>query len=426
MSRPKMLVGSLAALAVLASTACSLPASAADQQVQPAPSHASTRTGSFGAKVSTEPSVVSRSSAPGGSRSSTRPVSMSDKTTQVHMQFTNSSDEVLHLVSASRGGATAHWAQQPPTTIQPHAAGFASSYAASNAQISLVYQGADDGVQFTLFAETYTVGPNKTEGKASSASYLVTTDAGSGYNPTYAFNMTPGQTFAPTNRTDTFTVPGGVTQLYVSAAGGPGGFYGGNLDNTAASGAQISGTFSVTPGEVLTVAVGGSGEFSLGADGGWGMPTGSSSYSGGSSTGSGSGGGATVLLDPSGNAIVVAGGGGGAGSGPHPGDGGRGGYQGNLTGENGGGGLDIGGLAGALDRAQGQTASSSGSSTPGAGGGGVHGGQAGVTATSGGGGAGASSDAGLYDPTVESAPRHGSAVQAPGGLTLIGTGNPGS
>lgn len=426
MSRPKMLVGSLAALAVLGATACSSPASAADQQVQPAPSHASTRSGSAGATVATRPSVVSRSSARGGSTSGQKPVSTSDKTTQVHMQFTNSSDEVLHLVSASRGGGTAHWAQQPPTTIQPHAAGFASSYAASNAQISLVYQGADDGVQFTLFAETYLVGSNKTEGKASSASYMVTTDAGSGYNPTYTFDITPGQTFAPTNRTDTFTVPGGVTQLQVTATGGPGGFYGGDLDDVAPSGAQISGTFAVTPGEVLTVAVGGTGEFGLDADGGWGMPTGSSSYSGGSSAGSGSGGGATVLLDPSGDVVVVAGGGGGGGSGSHPGDGGRGGYEGDLTGENGGGGFDKGGYAGALVQPQGQTVTQTGSSTPGAGGGGLNGGQAGVEATSGGGGAGASSDAGLSDPTIESAPLHGSGVQVPGGLTLIGTGNPGS
>jgi hypothetical protein len=270
------------------------------------------------------------------------------------------------------------------------------------------------------------VGSNKTEGRATSASYMVTTDAGSGYNPTYTFDITPGQTFAPTNRTDTFTVPGGVTQLYVTAAGGPGGFYGGNLDDVAASGAQVGGTFSVTPGEVLTVAVGGTGEFSLNAQGGWGMPTGSSSYSGGSSAGSGSGGGATVLLDSSGNAIVVAAGGGGGGSGSHPGDGGRGGYQGNLTGENGGGGLDKGGFAGALVQPQGQPVTQTGSSTPGAGGGGLNGGQAGVEATSGGGGAGASFDAGLSNPTVESTPLHGSAVQVRGGLTLIGTGNPGN
>lgn len=60
------------------------------------------------------------------------------------------------------------------------------------------------------------------------------------------------QTFNFTGALQLFTVPSGVTSVVVNASGAQGGLGGGQ-------GAAITGTFAVTPGEVLSVIVGGQG-----------------------------------------------------------------------------------------------------------------------------------------------------------------------
>lgn len=94
-------------------------------------------------------------------------------------------------------------------------------------------------------------------------------------------------TFDFTGATQTYTVPQGVTAVTIIADGAQGG-------NNGGLGAEITGTIAVTPGEVLTILVGGAGAAGT-AD---------------SNTGGGGGGGSFVVR--SGNVpLVVAGGGGG-------------------------------------------------------------------------------------------------------------------
>ena len=335
-----------------------------------------------------------------------------DKSTQVHTQFVNDTHEVLTLTSASRGGKTAHWERQPPATLQPGEAGFASSYAAADASIDLTYTGAD-GTTFTMHAKTPLIGSNSTSGSASSTSYRVDTSTGSGYNPTDTFTLAPGHDFSSTGGTQTFTVPAGVSKIRIVATGGDGGTY---ANTFVPSGAQVSGTLDVTPGEVLTIGVGGTGHASRSdASGGWGMAVGDSTYAGGDgATGgdlfSGGGGGATVVLDSAGQTLVVAGGAGGQGAdleGVSGYDGGQGGQGGALIGGVGDPGAGKGGQPGANSVPQGQSAGTVAEGVGGAGGGGVLGGQAGVTGTGGGGGAGSSFDGGLTGATVASAPQSG-------------------
>jgi YVTN family beta-propeller protein len=160
---------------------------------------------------------------------------------------------------------------------------------------------------------------------------------------------TQSQTFNYSPNVQTFTVPAGVTQLTLSANGAEGGRGGRDAAGRPALGGYagvVSGTISVTPGEVLTIgvghgghdapvaqdcwegvnsifdpsdAIGGSnplGEFS-GGNGGAAGPEGCSGYGGG-------GGAASVIEigstgSPAGVATIVAGGSGGAGgSGQYP------------------------------------------------------------------------------------------------------------
>jgi hypothetical protein len=128
--------------------------------------------------------------------------------------------------------------------------------------------------------------------------------------------------FAYTGAAQQFTVPDGVTQVAIAAAGATGG------NGLGASGTGIGGlvtaTIPVTPGEALTVDVGGAGNLKTrGFNGG-----------GGGVDGGGSGGGAsdvrqggTALSDR----VVVAGGGGGSG-GTGSGGGGAGGLGGGIAG----------------------------------------------------------------------------------------------
>lgn len=135
-------------------------------------------------------------------------------------------------------------------------------------------------------------------------------------------------TFDYSVSTQTFTVPAGVVSLSISMRGGAGGM--GGTDGYAGGDAgrsvgSISGTITVTPGQVITVAVGqGGGSTSAcvtnsgggtrgnnpltGYDGGTGGNAGTTGCSGG-----GGGGGAATVLQISGINVVAAGGGGSGG-----------------------------------------------------------------------------------------------------------------
>jgi hypothetical protein len=122
-------------------------------------------------------------------------------------------------------------------------------------------------------------------------------------------------TLSYTGATQSYTVPAGVTRLQVTAAGASG------ANGSYASGgfgAQVQATLSVTPGEVLTVQVGGTGATAAANASVFG------GYNGGGtgSYNSGSGGGATDVRRANGstgdyltsrNALLVAAGGGGGG-----------------------------------------------------------------------------------------------------------------
>ena len=143
----------------------------------------------------------------------------------------------------------------------------------------------------------------------------------------------------------TFTVPAGVTSLSVQVKGGNGG----NGATTGGSGALVSATVTVTPGEALAITVG--------ANGGSDERTG--------------GGGAYSALARSTTALVVAGAGGGgsddpggAGGTPNGGNGAGGDSGGGATGSTGGAAGGDGGTGGDLGAA-------GGSSTGGGGGGGM-------------------------------------------------------
>ncbi len=73
---------------------------------------------------------------------------------------------------------------------------------------------------------------------------------------------TISQTFTYTGSTETFTVPDGVSTLTVTLNGGQGGRGGGDSQGSPTPGGYrgvVTGTIDVTPGQVLTLAVGGGG-----------------------------------------------------------------------------------------------------------------------------------------------------------------------
>jgi hypothetical protein len=100
----------------------------------------------------------------------------------------------------------------------------------------------------------------------------------------------PPLAFGYTGSMQTFTVPAGVSSISISAYGASGGneTYGNTY--TGGKGAYVSGTFSVTPGQVLNILVGGAGE----------------------SQAVGGGGGGTFVALSNNTPLLVAGGGGGA------------------------------------------------------------------------------------------------------------------
>jgi hypothetical protein len=143
------------------------------------------------------------------------------------------------------------------------------------------------------------------------------------------------QTYGYTGETTTFTVPDGITQLTLTLAGGEGGRGGTDSAGPSPEGGYqgvVTGTISVTPGQVLTIAVGQGGATGDGSTAGiddpdfytWGAAAGGQnplgSYRGGNggvagfqgSSGDAGGGGAATVITTA-DATIVAGGAGGAG-----------------------------------------------------------------------------------------------------------------
>lgn len=136
--------------------------------------------------------------------------------------------------------------------------------------------------------------------------------------------VTPGSRSFTTPGTFTFVVPACVTSLNVDAYGAAGGNEGGR-------GGRVVLTITVTPGETLTVSVGG-----RGADGDAGGAGGSNGGGAGNNYGGGGGGGGGGWSGLRGVALLaVAGGGGGGGSSPAFPDGGAGGGTKGGSGEEG-------------------------------------------------------------------------------------------
>jgi len=138
------------------------------------------------------------------------------------------------------------------------------------------------------------------------------------------------QVFAQPNQYS-WTVPRGITSIQITVDGAGGGS-GGKDDNKAGhggySGARVSGTLAVTPSEVLTIGVGGGGNFGsnqvtnkgagvggLGAGGLYAGGIGGNAGPTGSSGAGGGGGAASFILRDGVPIVVAAGGGGGGGAG---------------------------------------------------------------------------------------------------------------
>jgi hypothetical protein len=198
----------------------------------------------------------------------------------------------------------------------------------------------------------------------------------------------PSVTFTYTGTPRTYTVPAGITSLTVTATGGQGGTSSTTSGNFAGGlGARVQATLAVTPGETLTLYVGGGGGLvTRGYNGGG---------SGGSSgAGSGGGGGgasdvrrsATAPSTSLADRLLVAAGGGGGGFG---GTGGAGGAPDGATGNSSFGGTGgtqtaagTGGNGGNGSLGQGGSLTST---VGGAGGGGYYGGGGSPLASGGGG-----------------------------------------
>ena len=106
-------------------------------------------------------------------------------------------------------------------------------------------------------------------------------------NSTLSMDGETSTTFNFTGTSETFTIPSGVTNITIIAAGGKGGDGNGG---TGGFGARLQGDFSVSPGQVLTIVVGDQGQKYHNAGGG--------------------GGGTGSIIN--GTPLIIAGGGGGA------------------------------------------------------------------------------------------------------------------
>ena len=150
--------------------------------------------------------------------------------------------------------------------------------------------------------------------------------------------QTVSQTFSYTGSAATFTVPSGISQLTLTAVGAEGGRGGPDASGLPPAGGYqgvVSGTISVTPGQVLTIGVGqvgasgpgGAGssnpaQYTVGAPVGGSNPLGYNGGNGGvagfqGSSGYGAGGGAASVVKVGSSTIVAGGSGGSGGSGQY-------------------------------------------------------------------------------------------------------------
>lgn len=197
-----------------------------------------------------------------------------------------------------------------------------------------------------------------------------------------------------------WTVPDGVQQIQVFAAGGGGGSSTSSLgfgDIPGGAGRTVLALIDVTPGEQLVFQVGQAGGvgFSRGEPGGGGAGwrTGGAGNTGSVSGRAGGGGGGATAVLRGGAPLIVAGGGGGAGGrgALEVPPGGAGGNGGEAGGDGDGAGNNGGGAPGVIDGGNGQVGDDAGSSSSGGGGGG---GGAGLRGGARGGGGGAGGGAG--------------------------------
>lgn len=143
-----------------------------------------------------------------------------------------------------------------------------------------------------------------------------------------AATTTVTETFGYTGTTQTFTVPSGVTSITVTLQGGQGGRGGVDFPTPNFGGYQgvVTGTIEVTPGQIITVAVGGGGGQGSGggsAPGGAGGQNPLAGYDGAvggisgwaGSSGAGGGSGAATVLQIDGVDVVAGGAGGNGGNG---------------------------------------------------------------------------------------------------------------
>ena len=192
-------------------------------------------------------------------------------------------------------------------------------------------------------------------------------------------------TFGSTDGAQSWTVPTGVSNVHVVAIGGRGG-RNGNGTVRGGLGEDVQADVPATPGQTLTVLVGGNGgDASLSTGGAAGFNGGGAGGAGLgfiNGAGGGGGGGASEVQAAGGTALLVAAGGGGAasdgnraGSGGAGGSAGTGGGDGSMAADNGGGGgpgtAGAGGSAGQAlgpDAGCGTAGTAGGSGTGGAGG----------------------------------------------------------
>jgi hypothetical protein len=204
------------------------------------------------------------------------------------------------------------------------------------------------------------------------------------------------QTYGYTGSAVQCTVPAGMTSVAVDAVGGQGGRT--NDDVSGGVGGRVTATIAVQPGQVLSLAVGGSGGGSGGFGGAHGGAGGTASYI---SSLSGAGGGGSTDVRIGSKELVVAGGGGGGGGGSEipltSGTGGQGGSGGLYHGVNDapfttpgadGSGYQGNGGSGGCGGCQNGDGSGGGSSSTHDGGGGGGGGGGGFPSGAGGGGGG--------------------------------------
>ncbi|MBL7703176.1 MAG: hypothetical protein JNM14_13065 [Ferruginibacter sp.] len=169
--------------------------------------------------------------------------------------------------------------------------------------------------------------------------------------PVFTPSATTSQTFGFTGGMQTFTVPAGVTSLFIQTRGAQGGAgaVGGNTagGGPGGLGGYAEGNLAVTPGQVLNIFVGGQGATPAGGFNG--------GANGGSQNAGGGGGASDVRVGGTGaaNRVITAGGGGGGGRGgcdqgaaTTGGVGGNGGSGGGGVGANGGDSATSGGVAG--------------------------------------------------------------------------------